>query len=666
MVDYSFGNRLIIIFCVLLLINILLYYNESSSSSDDELVTLQSTLLDSRLAQKAPKERFIPALRFSQDSFDYKIYTNVVITSTSADFFNYASLQYWESTGQNHLVVFVDTVAPLQTNETWKTIFVSSKFHRNQYSANMDFQVYTNAPDYNKNVWSNYSHIVGHKKEILLSFASSSRDLLREEVDLFSKCETESPDCLFDLACSDDPKMEERSELCSDKFYRAKVGLSSTFTLVLPSADSNQQRIFEALMYNSIPVVVGDQSLPFQDFIDWNTAVVRLPKGRLHQVMSILKQIPQQRVFEMRKAGRFFMDYYIGDAKVLTRSILSAVRFRLGLFAPPEKSAKVSVLLTSPAKEGSNVSQLVTDSLVTALKEDTYFLWNKNPSYLDASSTVPFSPTPALTNVELSPSFINLERHPNFGETLSGNHPHEFFTIVMLCYKRDDQVQYTLKQMDGLPFLHSIIVVWNDVSRQPPSEWPHIHVPIHVLNATRNSLNNRFLPLDLIRTEAVFNMDDDFNVKPEDILFSFRVWRENRDVIVGPNFRLGYLKDNKGVYDASPQCQYNMVLTSGAFIHKSYLRTYTNDMPEVIRERIDKLHNCEDIAVNFLISHLTRKPPIKTTPIINTKGKFSLQGLSTRHSHYTERAECILSSLKCSATTLWSFQNTEPILCSTT
>ena len=34
-------------------------------------------------------------------------------------------------------------------------------------------------------------------------------------------------------------------------------------------------------------------------------------------------------------------------------------------------------------------------------------------------------------------------------------------------------------------------------------------------------------------------------------------------------------------------------------------------MPQVIRDRIDEYMNCEDIAMNFLVSHITRKPPIK-------------------------------------------------------
>lgn len=49
----------------------------------------------------------------------------------------------------------------------------------------------------------------------------------------------------------------------------------------------------------------------------------------------------------------------------------------------------------------------------------------------------------------------------------------------------------------------------------------------------------------------------------------FRVWRENRLSIVGPNFRLGYMrKDNEGVYVASGECQQNLILTSGAFLHR--------------------------------------------------------------------------------------------------
>lgn len=34
-------------------------------------------------------------------------------------------------------------------------------------------------------------------------------------------------------------------------------------------------------------------------------------------------------------------------------------------------------------------------------------------------------------------------------------------------------------------------------------------------------------------------------------------------------------------------------------------------MPQQIRDKVDEYMNCEDIAMNFLVSHVTRKPPVK-------------------------------------------------------
>jgi hypothetical protein len=98
------------------------------------------------------------------------------------------------------------------------------------------------------------------------------------------------------------------------------------------------------------------------------------------------------------------------------------------------------------------------------------------------------------------------------------------------------------------------------------------------------------------------------------------VWRENRDVIVGPNERLGYTNPLtlRGIYKMQDECRYNIILTSGAFLHRNYLYAYWTIMSPAIREWVDKLTNCEDIAMNFLVSHLVRKPHIKATPIYYT------------------------------------------------
>lgn len=46
-----------------------------------------------------------------------------------------------------------------------------------------------------------------------------------------------------------------------------------------------------------------------------------------------------------------------------------------------------------------------------------------------------------------------------------------------------------------------------------------------------------------------------------------------------------------------------------------YAYLYSYVMPQAIRDMVDEYINCEDIAMNFLVSHITRKPPIKVGPV---------------------------------------------------
>ena len=39
-------------------------------------------------------------------------------------------------------------------------------------------------------------------------------------------------------------------------------------------------------------------------------------------------------------------------------------------------------------------------------------------------------------------------------------------------------------------------------------------------------------------------------------------------------------------------------------------------MPKTIRDIVDEYLNCEDIAMNFLVSHITRKPPLKVRVVL--------------------------------------------------
>ncbi|GMR41241.1 hypothetical protein PMAYCL1PPCAC_11436, partial [Pristionchus mayeri] len=94
-------------------------------------------------------------------------------------------------------------------------------------------------------------------------------------------------------------------------------------------------------------------------------------------------------------------------------------------------------------------------------------------------------------------------------------------------------------------------------------------------------------------------------------------------------------------YNSNKTCQLSMILTGAAFIHKSYFYSYTHDMPAAIREHVDKVTNCEDIAMNFLIAHLTREPPLKTTGRWTMTCENCTESLWSDDDHFNERNECI-------------------------
>ena len=67
------------------------------------------------------------------------------------------------------------------------------------------------------------------------------------------------------------------------------------------------------------------------------------------------------------------------------------------------------------------------------------------------------------------------------------------------------------------------------------------------------------------------------------------------------------------VYTSKWSNEYSMVLTGAAFYHKYYNYLYTEWLSPLLLKTVDQAENCEDILMNFLVSHVTQKPPIKVT-----------------------------------------------------
>nr|AAC47510.1 multiple exostoses homolog 2 [Caenorhabditis elegans] len=455
-------------------------------------------------------------------------------------------------------------------------------------------------------------------------------------------------------------------ENCSLERRRQLIG-SSTFCFLLPS-EMFFQDFLSSLQLGCIPIILSNsQLLPFQDLIDWRRATYRLPLARLPEAHFIVQSFEISDIIEMRRVGRLFYETYLADRHLLARSLLAALRYKLQIPTREVRRNQAIPLFNSSftAPKGSvvNVQANFDDEYLLGPLESrvestsyaynftefqlySYDFWNiiMSPHYTkEFLVNAAELPTEAEFFEDTKIGFRPIEpgSGAEFSKALGGNRQREQFTVVLLTYERDAVLTGALERLHQLPYLNKIIVVWNNVNRDPPDSWPSLHIPVEFIRVAENNLNNRFVPWDRIETEAVLSLDDDIDLMQQEIILAFRVWRENRDRIVGFPARHHARYGDSMFYNSNHTCQMSMILTGAAFIHKNYLTAYTYEMPAEIREHVNSIKNCEDIAMNYLVSHLTRKPPIKTTSRWTLKCPTCTESLYKEGTHFEKRHECM-------------------------
>lgn len=131
----------------------------------------------------------------------------------------------------------------------------------------------------------------------------------------------------------------------------------------------------------------------------------------------------------------------------------------------------------------------------------------------------------------------------------------------------------------------------------------------------RPTISQRFYPHPLIATDAVLSLDEDAILNTDELDFAYRVWRDFPDRIVGYPARAHFWDDSKNAwgYTSKWTNYYSIVLTGAAFYHRYYNYVYTHWLSRLLLKTVQQSSNCEDILMNLLVSHVTRKPPIKVT-----------------------------------------------------
>ncbi|GAA6092186.1 exostosin-1b [Tachysurus ichikawai] len=129
--------------------------------------------------------------------------------------------------------------------------------------------------------------------------------------------------------------------------------------------------------------------------------------------------------------------------------------------------------------------------------------------------------------------------------------------------------------------------------------------------------------------------------------FAFTVWQSFPERIVGYPARSHFWDSNKERwgYTSKWTNDYSMVLTGAAIYHRYYHYLYTHFLPSSLKNMVDQLANCEDILMNFLVSAVTKLPPIKVTQ--KKQYKETMMGQSSRASrwadpdHFAQRQTCM-------------------------
>uniref|UniRef100_A0A1A9WHX9 Glycosyl transferase 64 domain-containing protein n=1 Tax=Glossina brevipalpis TaxID=37001 RepID=A0A1A9WHX9_9MUSC len=159
----------------------------------------------------------------------------------------------------------------------------------------------------------------------------------------------------------------------------------------------------------------------------------------------------------------------------------------------------------------------------------------------------------------------------------------------------------------------------------------------------RLSISQRFFPFNEIETDAVLSLDEDAILNTDEVDFAFTVWRDFPDRIVGYPARAHFWDDSKNAwgYTSKWTNYYSIVLTGAAFYHRYYNYLYTNWISLLLLKTVQQSSNCEDILMNFLVSHVTRKAPIKVTQRKGYKDRETSRSPWNDPDHFIQRQSCL-------------------------
>ncbi|KAM8967868.1 exostosin-1 [Pelodytes ibericus] len=386
-----------------------------------------------------------------------------------------------------------------------------------------------------------------------------------------------------------------------EKYDYREMLHNATFCLVPRGRRLGSFRFLEALQAACVPVMLSNGwELPFSEVIDWNQAAVIGDERLLLQIPSTIRSIHQDKILALRQQTQFLWEAYFSSVEKIVLTTLEIIQDRI-------------------------FKHISRNSLI----------WNKHPGGLFV----------------LPQYSACLRDFPYYYANLGVKSPSKFTAVIHAVTPLVSQSQPILKLLVAVAksqYCFQIIVLWNcDKPLPAKHRWPATAVPVIVIEGESKVMSSRFLPYDNIVTDAVLSLDEDTVLSTTEVDFAFTVWQSFPERIVGYPARSHFwdtTKERWG-YTSKWTNDYSMVLTGAAIYHKYYHYLYTNYLPASMKNMVDQLANCEDILMNFLVSAVTKLPPIKVTQ--KKQYKETMMGQTSRASrwadpdHFAQRQTCM-------------------------
>ncbi|XP_052388622.1 exostosin-1b [Carassius gibelio] len=386
-----------------------------------------------------------------------------------------------------------------------------------------------------------------------------------------------------------------------DKYDYREMLHNSTFCLVPRGRRLGSFRFLEALQAACVPVMLSNGwELPFSEVIDWNTAAVIGDERLLLQIPSTVRSIHQDKILALRQQTQFLWEAYFSSVEKIVLTTLEIIEDRV-------------------------LQQTSRSNL----------MWNSHPGGL---FTLP-QYSSYLGDFPFFYAELGIKPNPKFTAVI-----HAVTPLV----SQSQPILKLLVSVARSQYCAQIIVLWNcDKPLPAKHRWPATSVPVIVIEGENKVMSSRFQPYDSIISDAVLSLDEDTVLSTTEVDFAFTVWQSFPERIVGYPARSHFWDNNKERwgYTSKWTNDYSMVLTGAAIYHRYYHFLYSHFLPSSLKSMVDQLANCEDILMNFLVSAVTKLPPIKVTQ--KKQYKETMMGQSSRASrwadpdHFAQRQTCM-------------------------